>query len=209
MSINIYSKLLEVQFNLVAKKDRKNNFGNYKYRSAEDILESLKPLLKDNGLVLIAQDDLSDNILKATYTLIDIDSKESIQTHAYAIVGEHKGMSAEQCVGCASSYARKYALNGLFAIDDAESDPDSKDNRENKEYNPKNDDKKNIESLKRQLSYLMLKLNIPRNEQPMLLEFMGVNVNDSAVLKDFLSMPNLNNQITSAYQRMHEIANDL
>ena len=123
--------LLEIQAELKCPKGSINKFGNYKYRSAEQILESVKPLLQKYGAVLLLCDDIihvgNKLFLKATATII-IDGT-SIEVSGFAELGEHKGMSSEQCTGTASSYARKYALNGLFLIDETESDPDSKDSR--------------------------------------------------------------------------------
>lgn len=122
--------LLKIQAELKCPKGSFNTFGKYKYRSAEQILESLKPLLQKHEATLVLTDDIiqvgNKLFLKATATLSDSDSV--IHSNGFAELGEHKGMSSEQCTGTASSYARKYALNGLFLIDETESDPDSKDN---------------------------------------------------------------------------------
>lgn len=122
--------LLKIQAELKCPKGSFNVFGKYKYRSAEQILESLKPVLQKHEATLVLTDDIiqvgNKLFLKATATLSDSDSV--IHSNGFAELGEHKGMSCEQCTGTASSYARKYALNGLFLIDETESDPDSKDN---------------------------------------------------------------------------------
>jgi hypothetical protein len=124
-------KLLEIQAELKCPKGSLNKFGNYRYRSAEQILESVKPLLHKHEAVLRLTDDIvqvgNKLFLKANATLT-IDN-DCISVSGWAELGEHKGMSSEQCTGTASSYARKYALNGLFLIDETESDPDSKDNK--------------------------------------------------------------------------------
>ena len=123
--------LLKIQAELKCPKGSFNSFGKYKYRSAEQILESLKPLLQKHELILFLTDNIvevgSKLFLKATASVWDTDGK-NVNTFGFAELGEHKGMSSEQCTGTASSYARKYALNGLFLIDETESDPDSKDN---------------------------------------------------------------------------------
>lgn len=123
-------KLLKIQAELKCPKGSFNAFGKYKYRSAEQILESLKPLLQKHELTLTLTDEIiqvgNKLFLKATAALFG--SEGTIGTNGFAELGEHKGMSSEQCTGTASSYARKYALNGLFLIDETESDPDSKDN---------------------------------------------------------------------------------
>lgn len=123
--------LLKVQAELKCPKGSFNSFGKYKYRSAEQILESVKPLLQKYELQLILTDGIEEVggklFLKATAIVLD-SSGDSLTVCGFAELGEHKGMSSEQCTGTASSYARKYALNGLFLIDETESDPDSKDN---------------------------------------------------------------------------------
>jgi len=123
-------KLLEIQAELKCPKGSLNKFGNYKYRSAEQILESVKPILLKHGATLILSDSIEQVgnklFLKATATLKTDDGIAEVL--GWAELSEHKGMSSEQCTGTASSYARKYALNGLFLIDETESDPDSKDN---------------------------------------------------------------------------------
>jgi hypothetical protein len=144
-------KLLEIQAELKCPKGSYNSFGKYKYRSAEQILESVKPLLKKHGAVLRLSDDIvqvgNKLFLKAVATL-SIDN-DCLQVSGFAELGEHKGMSSEQCTGTASSYARKYALNGLFLIDETESDPDSKDNSQKDESKkPTLDNKRFLEAMK-------------------------------------------------------------
>lgn len=119
----IYAALMAVQSELKAPKGQKNTFGNYSYRSAEDILEAVKPLLKVNGLYLNISDDvvlIGDRYyVKATVTAVDIATGEAESATAYAREqAEKKGMDAAQVTGATSSYARKYALNALFGIDD-------------------------------------------------------------------------------------------
>lgn len=121
--MNVYKKLLNIQSELNCPKDLFNKFGNYSYRSAETILESLKPLLKTNGTIVNISDKLvligDRYYVEATATLIDVDTGERVEAKALAREEESKkGMDGSQITGSASSYARKYALNGLFAIDD-------------------------------------------------------------------------------------------
>ncbi len=116
-------RVVIVQHELKAPKGQYNQFGKYRYRSAEDILNSVKPLLAVNDLVLTLSDELialgSRIYIKATATLQDCLSGNAISVDAYAREDEViKGMSGSQITGAASSYARKYALNGLFLIDD-------------------------------------------------------------------------------------------
>ena len=124
MEKNIYTKLNAVRKDLKVPKNQFNKFGNYHYRSCEDILEAVKPLLNDNALTLTIRDEIVSIdgrfYIKAIAQLIDNDKPESfIENTAYAREEEiKKGMDASQVTGTASSYARKYALNGLFLIDD-------------------------------------------------------------------------------------------
>lgn len=118
----ISKALIEIQNELKAPKNQRNNFGNYNYRSAEDILEAVKPLLKQHNAQLVLSDtveQVGDRIyIKATATFIDSEGAE-IQNSAYAReAAVKKGMDESQITGTASSYSRKYALNGLFLIDD-------------------------------------------------------------------------------------------
>ena len=135
--MTIYEKLIKVQEELKVPKNQFNSFGKFKYRSCEDILEELKPLLVKNGLFLMISDNvelLGDRYyIKATCTITDGDI--SISNSAYAREIEKKDrMDETQTTGSSSSYARKYALNGLFLIDDTK-DPDTdeyqKQTREN------------------------------------------------------------------------------
>jgi len=121
--MSVYSKLLSIQVALKAPKNQYNSFGKYKYRSCEDILEAVKPRLAGAGVALTVSDEITEIggrvYVKATATLYDIEKPESVCVTAYAREEEtKKGIDASQITGAASSYARKYALNGLFAIDD-------------------------------------------------------------------------------------------
>ena len=128
--MNIYEKLLNVQTELKAPKGQYNAFGKYKYRSCEDILEALKPVLEKNKLTMFISDDIvcinDRNYVKATVHLVNNEKLgEAIQVSALAREEEtKKGMDGSQITGASSSYARKYALNGMFAIDDTK-DSDS------------------------------------------------------------------------------------
>lgn len=119
MTIN--EKLIEIQSELKAPKGQYNSFGKYNYRNCEDILEAVKPLLKKHGLSVLLSDELvtvgTRYYIKSTVTISD--GEGSIAVSAYAREEESKkGMDGSQVTGASSSYARKYALNGLFAIDD-------------------------------------------------------------------------------------------
>ena len=115
-------ELLQIQSELKAPKGQFNAYGKYKYRSCEDILEAVKPILKKNNCTLLLSDSLiyvgERYYIKATATLVNVEGK-SVSTEAYAREEEtKKGMDASQITGASSSYARKYALNGLLCIDD-------------------------------------------------------------------------------------------
>ena len=119
----IYAALMAEQAELKAPKGQHNSVGKYDYRSAEVIIEAVKPLLKENGLFLTMSDDIVQigdrYYVKATVSVTDIVTGESVQTSALAReAAQKKGMDESQVTGTASSYARKYAINGLFAIDD-------------------------------------------------------------------------------------------
>lgn len=127
MSEELNAKLVKIQHELKAPKDQHNGFGNYNYRSLENILESVKPLLAEAGLSIILSDEMVEVggkvYVKATATISD--GKESISNTAFAREDESKkGMSDPQITGACSSYARKYAVQGIFAIDDSK-DPDT------------------------------------------------------------------------------------
>ena len=136
--MTIYEKLNKIQTELKAPKGQFNEFGKYKYRSCEDIVESVKPLLAEHGLVLLISDEIV-NIgerfyVKATVELTD--GEAIIRNTAYAREDDSKkGMDGSQVTGASSSYARKYCLNGLLAIDDTK-DADAT-NTHGKETEPK------------------------------------------------------------------------
>lgn len=119
---NFATKIIWIQKNLNAPKDKYNSFGKYSYRSAEGIMQAVKPLLAKAGLFLTISDEIvllgDHTYIKATARVSD--GINSLETNGYARESyEKKGMDDSQMTGTTSSYARKYALNGLFAIDDA------------------------------------------------------------------------------------------
>jgi len=119
--------LVLIQNEVKVPKGSYNAFAKFKYRSAEDILEAVKPVLLKHEASLTLSDEMvligTKIFLKATATLTI--NKEVVIVNGFAEISEHKGMSSEQTTGTASSYARKYALNGLFLIDETEADADS------------------------------------------------------------------------------------
>lgn len=127
------NKLAEIQQSLKAPKGQLNSFGGYKYRSCEDILEAVKPLLGDFFLAITDEVVNIGNRYYVKATAVLKNDKEEYLTTAYAREPEiKKGMDESQITGAASSYARKYALNGLFAIDDTK-DADTMDNTQKDE----------------------------------------------------------------------------
>lgn len=129
---NVLKKLLIVQQNISVPKGQHNEFGDFNYRSCEDILERARPLCNDNGLVIRLTDkiiQMSDRFyVEATAAVIDVDSGEVFSTTAYARETETRPkMDVAQITGASSSYARKYALAGLFSLDDNK-DADTMDN---------------------------------------------------------------------------------
>lgn len=147
-------KLIAIQNELKVPKGNLNKFGNYKYRSAEDILEALKPILFKYSALLRLSDKVvqigNKSFVKATVRIIVGDFVDF--AYGYAELCEHKGMSAEQATGTASSYARKYALNGLFLIDETEQDADH-DNKKVEQKKPELI--KDSETYKKAQEYMM------------------------------------------------------
>lgn len=155
--MSIREKLLNIQTELKAPKGQYNSFGGYKYRSCEDILEAVKPLLKDNKCTLRITDEVVQvgerYYVRATACLADVEEESfSVTNTAYAREEEtKKGQDGSQLTGTASSYARKYALNGLFLIDDtkdADTDEHKKETGE-EEKTEKLATEKQIELLKK------------------------------------------------------------
>lgn len=138
--MTFYEKLSDIQMRLKAPKSQYNSFGKYNYRNCEDILEAVKPLLNEHKLYINISDSVESiggrYYIKAVVTVSD--GENSISSQAYAREEESKkGMDGSQVTGASSSYARKYALNGMFAIDDTK-DSDTTNthekDQEKKEY---------------------------------------------------------------------------
>ena len=121
MSKTLTSALLKVQAELKAPKNQRNKFGNYNYRSVEDILEAVKPLLTKNKLSMHITDEIMEvgGITFVNSTVVATDGESSVSSSAQAGIDvNRKGMDIAQSFGSSSSYARKYAMNGMFLIDD-------------------------------------------------------------------------------------------
>ena len=126
--MNIIEKLFAIQQKAVAPKDIDNNFGGFKYRNVEGILKNIKPVLQEMGVYCRLSDEAVELngavYIKATAALINAEDGEQIEATAYAREMESKkGMDSSQCTGSASTYARKYALQGLLGLDDSKAVP--------------------------------------------------------------------------------------
>lgn len=137
--MKLHEKLLAIQTKLKAPKGQYNKFGNFNYRSAEDILEAVKPLNAEQGLLLTITDEIKEVggriYVAATATVSD--GTDELKVSAFAREPENKkGMDESQITGATSSYARKYALNGLYAIDDNK-DADTNEHKQQQDNMPK------------------------------------------------------------------------
>lgn len=118
----LLNKLSQIQATINVAKNQKNSFGNYNYRSCEDILQALQPYCEKMNVVILLTDEIKETLnyvyVEATAKIIDADTGQELSVKAQAGVQERKGMDLSQTFGASSSYARKYALNGLFKLDD-------------------------------------------------------------------------------------------
>lgn len=200
--MNIYEKLLKIQSELKCNKGQYNSFGGYKYRSCEDILEAVKPLCVKYGVVLTLDDTL-ENIgeryyIKAIAKIVDVEqpyeewgedckSLNCITNTAYAREEENKkGMDGSQITGTASSYARKYALNGLFNIDDTK-DADTDEFIARTQDEEKIIDKKQREALQESIKANMF--DISGTDKEVLTKF-GYKKIEDIKIKDYMKIVN-------------------
>lgn len=154
----ITDSLIQIQHELKAPKDKFNNFGKYHYRSCESILEALKPLLVKYGCTLVLTDESKDlcgiPVVIATAKFTDSNGKETVVKAEAGVEVSKKGMDIAQTFGTSSSYARKYALNGLFLIDDSkDADTDEYQSQQNANRNQgqqKSNNSQQVRSLKTQ-----------------------------------------------------------
>lgn len=142
-------RLINIQQELKAPKNQRNAFGGYMYRSAEDILEAVKPLLAEQKVVLVINDEVINLgnrfYIKATATIFDEEGKEVAHSSALAREPDiKKGQDESQITGAASSYARKYALNGLFCIDDTKDADATNDHGKSERVTPMSGQKKTV-----------------------------------------------------------------
>ncbi len=174
-------KLNLIQSELKAPKNQYNSFGNYKYRSAEDILEAVKPLLKKHDCMMTISDTIVEVggrvYVKATATFLDGDNRTEVC--AFAREEEtKKGMDAAQITGSASSYARKYALNGLFLIDDTK-DPDAT----NDHGNPRAEKK----AKKVDIDTIVLAVNMAKTKDELVKIWQGLDPDTRVELREVFS----------------------
>ena len=177
-SMSLFEKLSNIQCELKAPKNQYNKFGNFNYRNCEDILESAKPLCNKYRSTLTISDEIEQvdqrYYVKAVAELHDWDSDKSVVNIAYAREEESKkGMDASQVTGATSSYARKYALNGLFNIDD------TKDSDSNESASLQEKDKSEQVSKSSSRTSILLKIG----EAKKIAGSIGINLNDPAVDK--------------------------
>lgn len=168
---SLTTKLMMIQSELKAPKTQTNNFGNYNYRSCEDILNALKQHLLTYKAIVLLSDELvmiGDRFyIKATAKLVDTESNEEISVSAYAREDlERKKMDGSQLTGSASSYARKYALNGLFAIDDTKDSDFTNNGKEppQPQYQPPQPPQLPIQQVKFEINQVARKKGVKSSE---------------------------------------------
>ena len=196
--MNIYEKLSNIQNELKAPKGQFNKFGGYKYRSCEDILEAVKPICKKYKAVLVISDvlvNIGDRYyIQATARLTDIEvNKESedscISNTAYAREEESKkGMDGSQITGTASSYARKYALNGLFNIDDTKDADTDEFTKQTQKVEEDIGDKKITKIQEESLYELIKNHNVEKDHVIATLKQKGYNKLAEIKTKDYMSI---------------------
>ena len=185
-------ELMYIQQGLKCNKGQYNSFGKYKYRSCEDILESVKPLLLANKCILTLSDELvylgERYYIKATATIKNIETGDTVSNTAYAREEEtKKGMDGSQITGTSSSYARKYALNGLFCIDDTKDADTDEFANQVQSFDPnKNIDNAKVQALKMAIEKASLSEDAVKT---VLNDFKYAKVEDIKI-KDFVEICN-------------------
>lgn len=157
--MKLHEKLLAIQTKLKAPKGQYNKFGNFNYRSAEDILEAVKPLNAEQGLLLTITDEIKEvgGRIYVVATATVSDGTDELKVSAFAREPENKkGMDESQITGATSSYARKYALNGLYAIDDNK-DADTDEHKQQQENAPKKQQQQPKEPTEKELHEIVEK----------------------------------------------------
>ena len=188
--MTIYEKLLKIQEELKVPKGQYNSFGKYKFRSCEDILEAVKPICIKNKATLVLYDNIVQKenryYIEATAKLIDVEDGSYIEGKAYARESnEKKGMDDSQVTGTASSYARKYALNGLFNIDDTK-DADTEEYTVTTQEDNKKIDKKMVDAL----NLAIERNNITDEVVELILNQYGYSSTSEIKIKDYMNIVN-------------------
>ncbi len=210
--MNIYEKLAEIQAELKAPKNQYNSFGGYNYRSCEDILEAVKPLAHKYNAVVVVSDELcvkGDRYYVAAHAmLINTEEEGKITVTAYAREPDtKKGMDSSQITGASSSYARKYALNGLFAIDDTK-DRDTpeaaKEDAEREKEAEKAEEKARQKAI-REFKEAALKRGFNEEEQQLLIlkSFKGKKVSEMTLKQ----AQNITNRVINDTEKVREFIN--
>lgn len=188
--MNIYEKLLKIQEELKVPKGQYNSFGKYKFRSCEDILEAVKPICIKNKATLVLYDNIVQKenryYIEATAKLIDVEDGSYVEGKAYARESnEKKGMDDSQVTGTSSSYARKYALNGLFNIDDTK-DADTEEYTVTTQEDNKKIDKKMVDAL----NLAIERNNITDEVVELILNQYGYSSTSEIKIKDYMNIVN-------------------
>lgn len=210
--MNIYEKLAKIQAELKAPKNQYNSFGGYNYRSFEDILESVKPLAHKYNAVVIVSDELSvkgDRYYVAAHAmLVDTEEEGQITATAYAREPDtKKGMDSSQITGASSSYARKYALNGLFAIDDTKDKDTNEAAKEEagREKEVARDEEKERQQAIKNFKETATKRGFSKEEQQLLIlnSFKGKQVSEMSLKQ----AQNITNRVINDTEKVREFIN--
>ena len=189
---SIYSALNYIQSNLKAPKNKFNSFGDYHYRNCEDILEGVKPLLQETKTCLVISDEITTignhNYIKATATLYSANG-EQISNSAFAKEPlEKKKMDPAQITGATSSYARKYALNGLFCIDDTKDmDTDEHQLEINRDANKNTNTKKQNNNTQKQETNAMREKRIKAEYLKSITQQMGIKQINPKLISEYIN----------------------
>lgn len=191
-TMNIYQSLNYIQSNLKAPKGQFNSFGKYHYRSCEDILEGVKPHLKETNTCLVISDEIvtigDHNYIKATATLYGADGG-AVANSAFAKEPlDKKGMDPSQITGATSSYARKYALNGLFCIDDTKDmDTDEHQLEINRDANKNTNTKKQNNNTQKQETNAMRERRIKEEYLRSITQQMGIKQINPKLISEYIN----------------------
>ena len=191
----LLNKLSQIQATISVAKNQKNSFGNYNYRSCEDILQALQPYCEKLGVVILLSDEIKELLngwvcVEATAKIVDCETQQEISVKAQAGIQERKGMDLSQTFGASSSYARKYALNGLLKLDDNKDadtqDADTQDNREETKTEAKKPVSKPTVSPREQLKKIVEKYEADLEGKPLDMSCEALADNDPEKINEML-----------------------